>query len=180
MPPASLNCRVSHSAPHTFRFAPHLMHALPILPPLSHYRYEQPKKVEQTTNIINYVFTVYFGLEMLVKLVGLGLRKYASEGMNWFDGIVTVAGLVEMALDFSPANNAMGSYLSVLRAFRLLRVFRLARSWKSLNRIIRILLTSFAAVSWLTALLLLFMFICGLLGMQVGPFESGSLPPMKR
>ncbi|KAL6747997.1 Ion transport protein-domain-containing protein [Haematococcus lacustris] len=127
--------------------------------------------VSQATSIVNYTFTVYFVAELASKLCGLGVRAYMQEGMNVFDAFVTVAGAVEMAVELSPAAGALGSYLLVLRAFRLLRVFRLARSWKSLNRIIQVLLSSVSAVSWLTALLLLFMFIWSLLGMQFFGYE---------
>lgn len=72
-----------------------------------------------------------------------------------------------MALILSPDMPSTGA-LSVFRAVRLLRIFRLARSWKSLNRIVTILLDSLAAVFWLTALLFLYLFITGLLGMTVG------------
>ncbi len=41
-----------------------------------------------------------------------------------------------MGIDLSPLNNALGSALSVLRAFRLLRLFRLARRWHNLQRIL--------------------------------------------
>jgi hypothetical protein len=127
--------------------------------------YRMPNSLERATDILNYVFTLCFVLEMAFKLVGLGLRGYASQGMNLFDAVVTVAGVVEMSIALSPASSA--SYLSVLRAFRLLRVFRLARSWTSLHRIITVLLSSILSVSWLSVLLLLFMFITALLATQV-------------
>lgn len=47
------------------------------------------------------------------------------------------------------------------------RCFRLARKWKSLNRIVTTLLHSVVSVGWLSTLLLLFMFMMSLLGMQV-------------
>ncbi|KAJ9520848.1 hypothetical protein QJQ45_014049 [Haematococcus lacustris] len=99
--------------------------------------YGMSAAVSQATSIVNYTFTVYFVAELASKLCGLGIREYMQEGMNVFDAFVTVAGAVEMAVELSPAAGALGSYLLVLRAFRLLRVFRLARSWKSLNRIIQ-------------------------------------------
>ncbi|KAJ9521131.1 hypothetical protein QJQ45_022837 [Haematococcus lacustris] len=117
--------------------------------------YGMSAAVAQATSIVNYTFTVYFVAELASKLCGLGIRAYMQEGMNVFDAFVTVAGAVEMAVELSPAAGALGSYLLVLRAFRLLRV----------------LLSSVSAVSWLTALLLLFMFIWSLLGMQFFGYE---------
>ncbi len=46
-------------------------------------------------------------------------------------------------------------------------MFRLARFWKSLYRVIKIVVSAFASVFYLTLLLALFMFITGLLGLSV-------------
>ena len=42
-----------------------------------------PTKLDEATNYINYVFTIYFGIEMVIKLIGLGYKRYFREGMNW-------------------------------------------------------------------------------------------------
>jgi hypothetical protein len=57
--------------------------------------------------------------------------------------------------------------MSVLRTTRLMRVFKLARSWKELNRIITAVLRSFSQVCYLSLLLLLFVYIIALMGMQL-------------
>jgi hypothetical protein len=59
------------------------------------------------------------------------------------------------------------SSMSVLRTTRLMRVFKLARSWKELNRIITAVLRSFSQVCYLSLLLLLFVYIIALMGMQL-------------
>eukprot|EP00882_Tetradesmus_deserticola_P027290 GHRQ01030179.1.p2 GENE.GHRQ01030179.1~~GHRQ01030179.1.p2 ORF type:complete len:131 (+),score=46.55 GHRQ01030179.1:120-512(+) len=57
--------------------------------------------------------------------------------------------------------------MSVLRTARLMRVFKLARSWKELNRIITAVLRSVSQVCYLSLLLLLFVYIVALMGMQL-------------
>jgi hypothetical protein len=54
-----------------------------------------------------------------------------------------------------------------LRITFRLRLFRLARYWTGLNIVLRILGAAFKASAYLLALVLLFMFVMGLLGMQV-------------
>ena len=125
-----------------------------------------PESVTKGTDTANYLFTMYFFLEMVIKITGLGPQLYASDSFNLFDALVTIVGVLEMALTLAP-NVSSSSAMSVFRAFRLLRIFRLARSWKGLNRIIKVLMVSLLSVGWLTALLFLFMFIGGLLGMTV-------------
>lgn len=125
-----------------------------------------PESVIRGTSYCNDAFTMYFVLEMVLKITGLGPHLYVSDNFNIFDAIVTIAGVIEMIIDLAPNIESSGS-MSVFRAFRLLRIFRLARSWKSLNRIITVLLSSLLSVSWLTALMFLYLFIGGLLGLMV-------------
>eukprot|EP00878_Enallax_costatus_P025909 GHUV01027766.1.p2 GENE.GHUV01027766.1~~GHUV01027766.1.p2 ORF type:complete len:120 (-),score=40.76 GHUV01027766.1:828-1187(-) len=66
------------------------------------------------------------------------------------------------------------SSLSVLRTARLMRVFKLARSWKELNRIITTILHSFSQVMYLSLLVVLFVFIFALMGMQLFGYKFGS------
>ena len=118
------------------------------------------------TQDANFAFTMYFVVEMTVKLMGLGPHRYVSDNFNIFDGLVTILGVIDMALTLAPNVTSPGA-MSIFRAFRLMRVFRLARSWTSLNHIITVLLSSLASVGWLTALMFLYLFITGLLGMTV-------------
>lgn len=128
--------------------------------------YGMPHSVERATNYINYVLTVYFLLEMTIKLMALGFKGYFSDGMNIFDSIVVVTSVTEMILDLLPSVSGLGP-LSVLRTLRLLRVFRLARQWKELNLIIKAMFKSVKSTMYLSLLMLLFMFIAALMGMQL-------------
>lgn len=72
---------------------PHTWHALTLSTRTSHSRagrYPVDSDISQATNYINYVFTCYFALEMIVKVVGLGPKGYVRDRMNIFDAIVTV------------------------------------------------------------------------------------------
>ncbi len=86
--------------------------------------------------------------------------------MNCFDALVVAISVTEMVLDIIPSVSGLGP-LSVLRAFRLLRIFRLARSWKELHMIIKAMFKSVASTAYLSLLMLLFMFIAALMGMQL-------------
>jgi hypothetical protein len=87
--------------------------------------------------------------------------------MNIFDGLVVFFSFVEIIVNSASAGGSGGNSLSVLRSFRLLRVFKLARSWKQLNDIITTVFDSLSSISYLSLILLLFMFITALLGMQL-------------
>ena len=59
------------------------------------------------------------------------------------------------------------SGLSMLRSLRLLRVFKLAKSWKSLNDILTIMGKTVGALSNLTFVLVIIIFIFAVMGMQL-------------
>lgn len=54
-----------------------------------------------TLQAINLVLTILFTLEMLIKHVALGLLGYWSNGFNVLDGLIVVASLVDLGLEYS-------------------------------------------------------------------------------
>ncbi len=86
---------------------------------------------ESAAEILNFVFSLVFALELLLKLYGLGVRGYFRETFNWFDAIVVAVSLVDIANDppvlISGGSANAGGGIGALRALRLFRVFRLAR-----------------------------------------------------
>ncbi|XP_026168712.1 sodium channel protein type 4 subunit alpha B-like [Mastacembelus armatus] len=108
----------------------------------------------------NLVFTGIFTAEMVLKLVALDPYYYFQQGWNIFDGIIVCLSLMELGL-----SNVEG--LSVLRSFRLLRVFKLAKSWPTLNTLIKIIGNSVGALGNLTLVLAIIVFIFAVVGMQL-------------
>uniref|UniRef100_UPI0037E93F19 sodium channel protein type 4 subunit alpha A n=1 Tax=Semicossyphus pulcher TaxID=241346 RepID=UPI0037E93F19 len=108
----------------------------------------------------NLVFTGIFTAEMFFKLIAMDPYYYFQVGWNIFDSIIVTLSLVELGLA-----NVQG--LSVLRSFRLLRVFKLAKSWPTLNMLIKIIGNSVGALGNLTLVLAIIVFIFAVVGMQL-------------
>ncbi|KAF4026419.1 hypothetical protein G4228_018492 [Cervus hanglu yarkandensis] len=106
------------------------------------------------------VFTGIFTAEMFLKIIAMDPYYYFQEGWNIFDGFIVTLSLVELGLA-----NVEG--LSVLRSFRLLRVFKLAKSWPTLNMLIKIIGNSVGALGNLTLVLAIIVFIFAVVGMQL-------------
>ncbi len=83
-----------------------------------------------------------------------------------FDFLITLASLIEMLIELIPGPHD-ARFNGGLTAIRLLRLFRLARYWHGLSRILRVLSHAYSSAVYLLALVLLFMFVAGLLGLQV-------------
>ncbi|KAM3607372.1 uncharacterized protein V6R79_006523 [Siganus canaliculatus] len=111
-------------------------------------------------NVGNVVFTCIFTAEMVLKIIALDPYHYFQVGWNIFDGIIVTLSLVDLLFS-SEAGMAM------LRSFRLLRVFKLAKSWPTLNTLIKIIGNSVGALGNLTLVLAIIVFIFAVVGMQL-------------
>jgi hypothetical protein len=127
-------------------------------------RYPIDKESEKTIEIANLTFYCIFVLEMLFKLVGLGIRGYCKESFNIFDAFIVVLSTVEVAMFYS--GDESGSAISAFRAFRLLRVFKIARTWTNLKNILLTMQNTLFDISYFSILMLLFITIYALLGME--------------
>jgi hypothetical protein len=116
----------------------------------------------------NTVFTWIFIVEMGTKLMGIGVRKYCRDKMNYLDGAVVLLSMVEMIF-MSGSGGAISAFRTVriFRTFRVLRVARLLRAMQSMQVIISVLMRSMSSFIYLALLLFLFIFIYSLLGMQI-------------
>uniref|UniRef100_A0A8C9MX50 Sodium channel protein n=1 Tax=Serinus canaria TaxID=9135 RepID=A0A8C9MX50_SERCA len=115
---------------------------------------------EHVLSVGNLVFTGIFTAEMFLKLIAMDPYYYFQEGWNIFDGFIVSLSLMELSL-------ADVEGLSVLRSFRLLRVFKLAKSWPTLNMLIKIIGNSVGALGNLTLVLAIIVFIFAVVGMQL-------------
>ncbi len=118
----------------------------------------------------NLFFTIFFLLEVVLKLVAFGPTGFARDRFNLFDAAVVVASLVELAV----ANG--GGVVSVLRSVRLVRLLRLLKQFPSLRVLLSTVAQSIPDVSWMALLMALFVFIFAILGQQLFAGSLAGLP----
>ncbi|XP_051927830.1 sodium channel protein type 4 subunit alpha A [Hippocampus zosterae] len=127
---------------------------------MSMEHYPMTHEFDEMLSVGNLVFTGIFTAEMFFKLIAMDPYYYFQVGWNIFDSIIVTLSLAELGLA-----NVQG--LSVLRSFRLLRVFKLAKSWPTLNMLIKIIGNSVGALGNLTLVLAIIVFIFAVVGMQL-------------
>ena len=123
------------------------------------------------------IFNRIYIVEMALKLYGLGCRGYWGDGWNALDGTIVLTSVVELVLFatvdgfavFASGGSFTLSFLPLrsIRLFRVLRVLRLMRTWKNLNKIIMGFGKGLSRMSYLFLLVLIFMLIFALMGMQL-------------
>lgn len=75
---------------------------------------------------INIVFYVIFTLEMILKMLAVGIKQYVSATrFNVFDAFIVIISTVDIIIEYAAKEASLGA-VSALRAFRLLRIFKLA------------------------------------------------------
>merc|ERR1719277_14379 len=135
--------------------------------------HDQPLWLDDFQEYTNLFFVCLFTCEMLLKMYALGLSGYMVSLFNRFDFIVVVSSIMEFVLVSQEIMPPLG--MSVLRCIRLLRAFKVTRYWASMGNLVKSLVNSIASINALLVLLILFIFIFALLGMQIfgGRFATG-------
>uniref|UniRef100_F7AKN1 Sodium channel protein n=1 Tax=Ornithorhynchus anatinus TaxID=9258 RepID=F7AKN1_ORNAN len=124
--------------------------------------YDMSPSLQATLNTGNNVFTAIFTIEMCLKIIALDPYYYFRRPWNIFDSFVVMLSFIELGLGYIIKNN-----LLLLRSLRLLRVFKLAKSWPTLNTLIKIIGNSVGALGNLTLVLAIIVFIFAVFGMQL-------------
>ncbi|XP_005348271.1 sodium channel protein type 11 subunit alpha [Microtus ochrogaster] len=114
----------------------------------------------------NWVFTGIFVAEMCLKIIALDPYHYFRHGWNVFDSIVALLSLADV-LYTNLSDKSSRSNRSFLASFRVVRVFKLAKSWPTLNTLIKIIGHSVGALGNLTVVLTIVVFIFSVVGMQL-------------
>lgn len=122
---------------------------------------------------MNLAFTIIFTCEMLLKMYGLGLKRYSQDAFNIFDCFVVILSLVELVINYTSGGGNSKSATSgfravrIFRIFRVLRVTRLLRSLRFMKVIIDVIKNTAEQFAYIIILMFLFIFIFTLLGTQV-------------
>ncbi|XP_055627097.1 sodium channel protein 60E isoform X2 [Toxorhynchites rutilus septentrionalis] len=129
--------------------------------------YNQPHAVFFVLEVSNAFFTTVFGLEAIVKIVGLRYH-YFTVPWNVFDFLLVLASIfgilmedIMIDLPISP------TLLRVVRVFRIGRILRLIKAAKGIRKLLFALVVSLPALFNIGALLALITFIYAIIGMSL-------------
>ncbi|XP_055080265.1 two pore channel protein 1 isoform X2 [Periophthalmus magnuspinnatus] len=107
------------------------------------------------------VFLTIYGVEVLLKVTGLGPMAYFSSGWNLFDFSVTVfafLGLIALAFDMEPFY-----FIVILRPFQLLRLFKIKQRYRN---VLDTMFELFPRMASLGLTLIIFYYSFAIVGME--------------
>ena len=120
----------------------------------------------------NYVFTVIFAIEMLLKVVAngfyMGENAYLNSGWNKIDIFLVVISTIDVIISLTAKSSH--KIFGILRVFRLLRTLRPLRVISrapGLKLVVTTLLSSIRPIGNIVLICCTFFIIFGILGVQV-------------
>jgi len=127
--------------------------------------YNMSSKFEEAIHLTNIVVTAIFFAEMVGKLIAIGFKTYCKNGWNIFDAVITLLSIVSVLITNLSESNV--EFLPVLRILRVVRIFRLIPRAQGLRKLLRTLYMSIPAVSNVAFVLLVFMYLWAIVGMNL-------------
>lgn len=122
-------------------------------------------------NKVNIFFTFIFLSEMILKMLGVGIKNYfRGSRFNQFDFLIVFASILDIFFSnivLQGDNQSSGSVITALRGFRLLRIFKLAKTWKRFQLLLETLGHTLIDIATFSVLLFLSMFMFTLLGLEL-------------
>lgn len=122
---------------------------------------------KEQQNIIEQVqtsFAIMFLIEMILKVISLGVGGYMSDKFNVFDGLLVTISMVELS---SQSDSKGLNAFRMLKILRVLRMTRLIRSLKYMRIIINVLSGTISSAIYILLLLSLIIYMYSVLGMYI-------------
>ncbi|XP_055047447.2 voltage-dependent T-type calcium channel subunit alpha-1H [Misgurnus anguillicaudatus] len=143
--------------------------------------YNQPPYLDEALKYCNYVFTIVFIIEALLKLVAFGFRRFFKDRWNQLDLAIVLLSIMGITLEEIKMNAALPINPTIIRIMRVLRIARVLKLLKMATGMRALLDTVMQALPQVGNLGLLFMllfFIYAALGVELfGKLECNEENP---
>ncbi|KAG6457067.1 hypothetical protein O3G_MSEX010098 [Manduca sexta] len=126
--------------------------------------HEAPPVLMDILTFMNLVFTIFFLLETVLKLIAFGCTNFFKDPWNTFD-FITVIGSIIDALIMEFGENTFN--VGFLRLFRAARLIKLLRQGYTIRILLWTFVQSFKALPYVCLLIAMLFFIYAIIGMQV-------------
>lgn len=125
-------------------------------------------------NYFDYAFTGVFTVEMVLKIIDLGIilhpGSYLREFWNIMDAVVVICAMVSFAFDMTGSRSSAGQNLSTIKSLRVLRVLRPLKTIKrvpKLKAVFDCVVNSLKNVINILIVYILFQFIFAVIAVQL-------------
>ncbi|XP_067912589.1 voltage-dependent T-type calcium channel subunit alpha-1H isoform X1 [Heterodontus francisci] len=137
---------------------------------MSMEHYHQPTSLEEALKYCNYVFTIVFVFESILKLIAFGFRRFFKDRWNQLDLAIVLLSIMGITLEEIEINASLPINPTIIRIMRVLRIARVLKLLKMATGMRALLDTVVQALPQVGNLGLLFMllfFIYAALGVEL-------------
>ncbi|XP_053550714.1 voltage-dependent T-type calcium channel subunit alpha-1H [Bombina bombina] len=137
---------------------------------MSMEHYNQPQSLEEALKYCNYLFTIVFVFEAVLKLVAFGFRRFFKDRWNQLDLAIVLLSIMGITLEEIEINASLPINPTIIRIMRVLRIARVLKLLKMATGMRALLDTVVQALPQVGNLGLLFMllfFIYAALGVEL-------------
>jgi len=129
----------------------------------------QPDAMTQALYLLNFVFTVIFAIEAVLKIKCLGVTCYFCDAWNKFDFFIVIMSFVGIFIEefYGEDSGINPAFIKVLRVFRIARVMKLVKSAKGLQTLLETTIKSLTQVASVCLLLVLIFFVYAAAGVAL-------------
>ncbi|XP_072532433.1 voltage-dependent T-type calcium channel subunit alpha-1H isoform X3 [Salminus brasiliensis] len=132
--------------------------------------YNQPMYLEEALKYCNYVFTIFFILEAILKLVAFGIRRFFKDRWNQLDlaiVLLSIMGIILEEIKMSAALPINPTIVRIMRVLRIARVLKLLKMAKGMRALLDTVMQALPQVGNLGLLFMLLFFIYAALGVEL-------------
>ncbi|KAM4632297.1 voltage-dependent T-type calcium channel subunit alpha-1H [Discoglossus pictus] len=137
---------------------------------MSMEHFNQPQSLEEALKYCNYLFTIVFVFEAVLKLVAFGFRRFFKDRWNQLDLAIVLLSIMGITLEEIEINASLPINPTIIRIMRVLRIARVLKLLKMATGMRALLDTVVQALPQVGNLGLLFMllfFIYAALGVEL-------------
>ncbi|XP_033039387.1 voltage-dependent T-type calcium channel subunit alpha-1G isoform X10 [Trachypithecus francoisi] len=143
--------------------------------------YQQPQILDEALKICNYIFTVIFVLESVLKLVAFGFRRFFQDRWNQLDLAIVLLSIMGITLEEIEVNASLPINPTIIRIMRVLRIARVLKLLKmavGMRALLDTVMQALPQVGNLGLLFMLLFFIFAALGVELfGDLECDETHP---
>ncbi|XP_058508951.1 voltage-dependent T-type calcium channel subunit alpha-1H [Solea solea] len=132
--------------------------------------YNQPQYLEEVLKYCNYVFTIIFVIEALLKLVAFGIHRFFKDRWNQLDIAIvalSIMGITLEELKMSAALPINPTIIRIMRVLRIARVLKLLKMATGMRALLDTVMQALPQVGNLGLLFMLLFFIYAALGVEL-------------
>ncbi|XP_006873912.1 PREDICTED: voltage-dependent T-type calcium channel subunit alpha-1H [Chrysochloris asiatica] len=137
---------------------------------MSMEHYDQPKALDEALKYCNYVFTIVFVVEAVLKLVAFGFRRFFKDRWNQLDVAIVLLSIMGITLEEIEMNAALPINPTIIRIMRVLRIARVLKLLKmavGMRALLDTVVQALPQVGNLGLLFMLLFFIYAALGVEL-------------